>query len=654
MPRKHQRVTDRIFSADVMKTATADVLSKKFSIRGSSREHNVKKSTLALYVRKAGLQGIDNVCFSPKFITSQVFTNEMEQALGNYLKTSSNMYHGLTPKSTRRLAYEFAEKNRLKIPEQWKANKMAGRDWFTGFMSRHLDLSIRAPEATSLARISSFNKKTVGDFQNKLQDVLTRYSFGASDIYNLDETGVTTVQKSQKVIAPKGQHQVGQVTSRERGELITQVGIIGANGTALPPIWIFPRVKFDQHRMLHGVPLEYGALGLVHKSGWMTCDNFLKALQHFASHVRCSQEHKVLLIMDNHESHLSVEGIDFCRENGIVILTLPPHTSNKLQPLDKTVFGPFKKIFNQSADDWMLSHPGKLLTIYDLPELCMKAWEKAATQNNIRSGFRSTGIWPFDKNIFKEEDFLGSYVTDRPAPPSAAMEPRENNSPIPGNSKQKTPSRENNSPIPGTSKQKTPSPRKEAFVAPSEIAPYPKAPERKLTNKGPARKKSIIATDTPEREEILQKKRKKQTPPVNKTKLQAAKRKIVSDSSSEEEEVNVVYEDSSSDLNLEEDDEELTDLQELPAGNFIICKVHGKKTVRNYAAKIEKTAVGGYEVRFLQKQVASNRFKLTNESEAFVPYEDVVTKLPSPLPDKSARYSDLLRFSMDLTQYCLF
>ena len=53
----------------------------------------------------------------------------------------------------------------------------------------------------------------------------------------------------QKVCTEKGAHQVGQVTSREI-EMITQVGIIGASGLALPPIWVFPRVRENPSKIL--------------------------------------------------------------------------------------------------------------------------------------------------------------------------------------------------------------------------------------------------------------------------------------------------------------------------------------------------------------------------------------------------------------------
>ncbi|KAF2892099.1 hypothetical protein ILUMI_14074 [Ignelater luminosus] len=121
---------------------------------------------------------------------------------------------------------------------------------------------------------------------------------------------VTTVPKVQKIVGKEDAHQIGQVTSRERGELVTHVRIICASGSAIPPVWIFPRHRFDQARMMKDIT-DTGPLGLVYPSGWLTCANFLKVLEHFVKHVSCSQENKVLLITDNHESHLSIDAVDF-------------------------------------------------------------------------------------------------------------------------------------------------------------------------------------------------------------------------------------------------------------------------------------------------------------------------------------------------------
>ena len=74
--------------------------------------------------------------------------------------------------------------------------------------------------------------------------------------------------KMQKVLAEKGAHQIKQVTSREIGQMITQVGIIGASGLALPSIWVFPRVRENSSKILANLPS--GPMALAHKSGWMT------------------------------------------------------------------------------------------------------------------------------------------------------------------------------------------------------------------------------------------------------------------------------------------------------------------------------------------------------------------------------------------------
>ena len=276
------------------------------------------------------------------------------------------------------MAYECADAFAVTMPDSWIQNKSAGPDWFSAFMKRNADLAIRTPEATSMSRAINFNRVNVNMFFNKLATVMDREKFQAGDVWNLDETGVTTVQKPRGVVATKGLKQIGSITSSERGELVTMYVAVSANGNTVPPMFIFPRVKYNDLFIRDG-PVD--CIGTTHPSGWMTHDNFLKFLEHFVKHTRASKEKKLLLLLDNHESHLH---IDILRDNGVVMLSFLPHCSHKLQTLDRSVFGHFKRQLASAQDSWMRSHPGKTLTIYDLPSIVKECWPRVACKYRSR------------------------------------------------------------------------------------------------------------------------------------------------------------------------------------------------------------------------------------------------------------------------------
>lgn len=113
-------------------------------------------------------------------------------------------------------------------------------------MKRRNDLSIRAAEATSLGRAMKFNKPVVEQFFNNLRQIYEKYNLGPGQVYNIDETALTTVQQTGKVLARKGQKQAG-----ERGTLVTICGWINASGNNKPPLLIFPRKNFKDYMMRH-------------------------------------------------------------------------------------------------------------------------------------------------------------------------------------------------------------------------------------------------------------------------------------------------------------------------------------------------------------------------------------------------------------------
>ncbi|CAG7825164.1 unnamed protein product, partial [Allacma fusca] len=101
----------------------------------------------------------------------------------------------------------------------------------------------------------------------------------------------------------------------------------------------------------------------------------------------------VLLIIDNHSSHISYQAVRYCRGHHIEILTLPPHSTHKLQPLDVSFFSPLKSKYSYYLNKWLSERPGRKARISDIPAIFKPAFEDAAKEDTAKNGFSTTGIW---------------------------------------------------------------------------------------------------------------------------------------------------------------------------------------------------------------------------------------------------------------------
>ncbi|CAC5380651.1 unnamed protein product [Mytilus coruscus] len=99
------------------------------------------------------------------------------------------------------------------------------------------------------------------------------------------------------------------------------------------------------------------------------------------------------------------------REN-IRILALPPHTTHFLCPLDRTVFGPFKKHYNSACDDFTMQSPSNLVMKWNWPKLSNEAFKLAFSHRNIVSGFRACGIFPFNPSAIPLEAYMPAEPTN--------------------------------------------------------------------------------------------------------------------------------------------------------------------------------------------------------------------------------------------------
>lgn len=233
----------------------------------------------------------------------------------------------------------------------------------------------------------------------------------------MDETGITNVPSPSKIIATKGQRTVGKVTSGERGATVTVICAMRAAGAFLPPMFIYPRKRMIA-ALLTGTPPQ--SVGYTSASGWTDSDLFIKWLEHFVGFTNASKNNPHIIILDGHHSHKTLSAVTFARDNGLHLVTLPPHCTHKMQPLDRTYFKSLKSGYNVAADSWMVSHPGKRITFFDMAGIFGTAFLRTATPDKAIHGFKCSGLWPFDPMVFNDDDFQAAAVTEEAQPVTPA------------------------------------------------------------------------------------------------------------------------------------------------------------------------------------------------------------------------------------------
>lgn len=651
-----------------MKNALYEVIEIGLSLKSVSEKYKIPRTTLRRYRDKCK-HNLEQIDFSDRFLegaprltpnyeVNRVFDRDEEQTLTSYLQTMAKLHHGLTPKHVKTMAYELAILHKKKIPSSWSKNKCAGKDWFTGFMRRNKTVSIRIAEATSLGRAMGFNKPVVQRFFSNLKILYEKHNFNPSQVYNVDETALTTVQGSNKIIATKGQKQVGQVTSAERGTLVTMVGAINALGNSVPPMLIFPRKNFKHHMTNNAPP---GTKGVASQTGWITSELFKDWMEHFIFHAKPKSDTPVLLVMDNHESHLSLDVIRCAKDNNVILLTLPPHTSHRLQPLDKCVYGPLKRHYNNECQKWLLNHPGRRITIYDISEILSKAYPESFSPKNCISAFKSTGIYPFNDEIFDDSIFLPASVTDVPDMTRPETSTQDHSTLRRADASESIPDQFEPQ-IAGPSEIRSPSPAT-LYFSPEAVIPYPKSTTHTTRRKARNKKSTEVLTDTPVFQRLQEEMSLKQAKKVSTVKRQVLQDKDInakipknkkieiSQEESSDEDGKVSYASSTLTEDFDENDVSF-ETKDIEINSFILVKFATKKSYKYYIGQVREIHPDEeFSVSFLRNNNARFSFPVVPDVSC-IRKSDIVMKLPKPTnTGGTIRMSHSYQFSVDLSLY---
>ena len=218
-------------------------------------------------------------------------------------------------------------------------------------------------------------------------------------IYNVDETGMPLAHRPPKVVGRKGKRKIRCRVTGNKAQ-ITVVACVSASGQAIPPYVIFDTKQLNLAWTKGEVPgTRYG----LSNKGWIDNVLFKDWLEnHFIKHAVASRP--LLLLLDGHSSHYLLDTLKFAMEKDIIIFCLPPYTTHGSQPLDVSVFGPLKKHWAYACQKYMEKNPNKVVTRSQFSKLLNEAWMETMKPASVCAGFRTCGVYPFDRNAIQCTD----------------------------------------------------------------------------------------------------------------------------------------------------------------------------------------------------------------------------------------------------------
>ena len=284
----------------------------------------------------------------------------------------------------------------------WSASGVPGKGWLCRFHSKHPKISTRRSQGLEVARAHALCPITAESLYANLETLYTAYNYPPSHIWNCDESGVQAGRSGgATVLACRGSRSVHSIEPNQK-EHLSVLSCINADGGCIPNFYILKGCYFLADYIVN---CEEGVAMGMQPNAWMTRWLFESWISHFIECLkrgpRVDLSNRHLLILDKHNSHVTLQVVKISMELGLDIISLPSHTSHALQPLDIARFKPFKTAFRQIRDAWCLANKNEPVGKQTLCEWTSKALKRALTPTNIKSGFRGVGIWPLDREASK-------------------------------------------------------------------------------------------------------------------------------------------------------------------------------------------------------------------------------------------------------------
>jgi hypothetical protein len=241
-----------------------------------------------------------------------------------------------------------------------------------------------------------------------LHSKMKEYNVEPRHTYNMDEKGflIGVTSRSKRVFSRRMWDKKEVRASVQDGsrEWITLLACVCADGSALPPGLIYQSAgKSLQSSWVDAIkPGEHSIHVSSSLTGWTNNDIGLAWLEQVFDRytkAKARRSHR-LLILDGHGSHVTMDFIEYCDRNKILLVVLPPHSTHTLQPLDVCLFKPLSQAYSSELSSFIQRSQGLLpVKKGDFLPLFWEAWTSSFKPKTILKSFEVTGISPMNPDV---------------------------------------------------------------------------------------------------------------------------------------------------------------------------------------------------------------------------------------------------------------
>ena len=291
-------------------------------------------------------------------------------------------------------------------------NNIPGKKFLKNFADRHRERInfVRASKQEEI-RWAATNATNITQHFAALESVISENNIDPCRIANLDETGTTPNRDCRQTARTKVYNLRGTPPQQRSPEFenvnrITLMSVIFANGVPGRSMFVC-KGKHLKYRtsFVQGKPVLETLADCLPRGSIVTMrenvagvdnPNFIEWAKLFVKDAAdlTIDNRKVLLILDGYRSHMTYQALKILQTGGVIVYALPAHTSGYTQPLDVSVFGPFKESLRANVERLASPCVSNKYDIFDYLKIMREAFFVAFTRRNILSGFAKAGIWP--------------------------------------------------------------------------------------------------------------------------------------------------------------------------------------------------------------------------------------------------------------------